>query len=143
LILLAMPALLAARSTGAWHHLILFARWPALAVLFALALGLLFRFAPSPGRKRTACLNWGAVTGTLLWAGASFGMSLYVRYLGGFGRLYGSLGTVVVVMLWFYFTALAVLVGAEVNAMREQRAEGRPANAIKQALRQREARRPD
>jgi membrane protein len=141
LVLLTVPALLAARSTDMWHHVILLARWPALAVLFALALGLLFRFAPSPGQKRTGWLNWGAVIGTVLWAGASFGMSLYVRYLGGFGRLYGSLGTVVVVMLWFYFTALAVLVGAEVNAMREQLAEGRPKNSLKHALRQREARR--
>lgn len=146
LALLAVPPLLRA----AWPdlpllRLVSLGRWPALVLLFALGLGLLFRFAPSRERPERRWLSWGAVTGTLLWIAASYGLSLYVSHVASFGRLYGSLGAVVVVLLWFYLTAVSVLTGAEINALLSQRrpGEGRCAGPDAQrALRARERRTP-
>ena len=68
------------------------------------------------GRRRL----WpGVVVATVLWLAASGALSFYVANLPSFGATYGSLGAVVGVMLWFYLSVYAVLVGAEVNAVVE------------------------
>ncbi|MGE4045946.1 MAG: YihY/virulence factor BrkB family protein, partial [Acetobacteraceae bacterium] len=138
--ILALPPWVAAGSDGVLGRVLLLARWPALALLFATALGVLLRLAPSPspGTHRTGWMSWGAVVGTVLWVAASYGLTLYVENVGAFGRLYGSLGSVVVVMMWFYLGAMAALVGAEIEGMRERESEGRGEDALKSALRRRE-----
>jgi membrane protein len=61
---------------------------------------------------------------TVLWLIASELLSLYVSRIGTFGATYGSLGAAVGVMLWFYISAYAVLLGAELNARLEELEEG-------------------
>jgi len=61
---------------------------------------------------------------TSLWLIASEILSLYIGHIGTFGATYGSLGAVVGVMLWFYISAYAVLLGAELNARLEDTASG-------------------
>jgi membrane protein len=60
----------------------------------------------------------------VLWLIASELLSLYVSQLGTFGATYGSLGAAVGVMLWFYVSAYAVLLGAELNARLEEVDDG-------------------
>ncbi len=91
-----------------------------LIVLVGGTIALLYRFGPSrtpPPRQR---IFPGAVLATLLWLIASAGLTFYVSHIASLGVTYGPLGAVVAIMLWFYLTAYAVLLGAEVNAQMEQ-----------------------
>ena len=58
----------------------------------------------------------GAVLATVLWLLASLGFRYYVTHFADYNATYGSLGGVIVLMLWFYLSSLAILVGAEMNA---------------------------
>ena len=62
----------------------------------------------------------GAVTATVLWVVASIGFSLYVDNFSSYGKTYGSLAGVVVLLLWLWLTTYLVLLGAEMNAESEQ-----------------------
>jgi membrane protein len=87
---------------------------------FFVAIALLYRFGPSrqpPPRPR---IKPGAALATVLWLIASELLSFYVSRIGSFGATYGSLGAAVGVMLWFYVSAYAVLLGAELNARLEE-----------------------
>jgi membrane protein len=87
---------------------------------FFVSIALLYRFGPSrppPPRPR---IKPGAALATVLWLIASELLSLYVSQLGTFGATYGSLGAAVGIMLWFYVSAYAVLLGAELNARLEE-----------------------
>ncbi|MFU8816244.1 MAG: YihY/virulence factor BrkB family protein [Pseudomonadales bacterium] len=113
------------------------ARWPILLVLFTVALGLLYSYGPSREQPQHEWFGLGTLAATLSWAVASYLMSLYVSVAGGFGAFYGSLSGAVVVLLWFYIGALAVLAGAEINALKTERAQG-SIDPGKEALRARE-----
>jgi len=91
----------------------------ALVLFVLLALSLLYRFGPS---RRLAAWRWvtpGSIVATLLWLLASTLFSFYVQHLATYDATYGPLGAVVGVMMWFYVSAFAVLVGAELNAELE------------------------
>jgi len=92
-----------------------------LVVLVGGSIALLYRYGPSRERLRGRQIFAGAILATLLWLIASTGLSYYVAHIARFGVTYGPLGAVVAIMLWFYLTAYAVLLGAEVNSQLEHR----------------------
>ena len=92
-----------------------------LVVLVGGSIALLYRYGPSRERQRGRQIFAGAILATLLWLIASTGLSFYVAHIARFGVTYGPLGAVVAIMLWFYLTAYAVLLGAEVNSQLEHR----------------------
>jgi membrane protein len=112
-------------------------RWPILLVVVAVGLGLLYHYGPSRESSHQEWIGLGTIAATLAWAAASYGLSLYVSFAGGFGAFYGSLSGAVVVLMWFYLGALAVLAGAEINALRAERARGET-DPTKRQLRRRE-----
>jgi membrane protein len=67
-------------------------------------------------------LTPGAVIGVLLWVVASIGMRAYLHHFNSYAKTYGSVGAVVILMLWFYVTAFSMLIGAEINAEIENAA---------------------
>lgn len=87
---------------------------------FFLGMVLLYRFGPCRPRPHRLRTKAGATLATVLWLTASEGLSFYVSRLGTFGATYGSLGAAVGVMLWFFVSAYAVLLGAELNARLEE-----------------------
>lgn len=91
-----------------------------LVVLVGGSIALLYRFGPSRRPPPNQHIFPGALLATALWLIASFALSFYVSHIASFGVTYGPLGAVVAVMLWFYFSAYAVLLGAELNAQLEQ-----------------------
>ncbi|WP_346797152.1 YihY/virulence factor BrkB family protein [Halomonas sp. Bachu 37] len=95
-------------------------RWPALLVVMSLVIAMLYRFAPYRRAPRWEWISIGTMLATFLWLLGSGGLSLYVRYVSNFSELYGSLGAVVVLMLWFWLSAFAVLMGAEINGEMER-----------------------
>jgi membrane protein len=87
---------------------------------FFIAICLLYRFGPSRPLPPHRRIKPGAALATILWLIASELLSLYISRIGSFGATYGSLGAVVGIMLWFYISAYAVLLGAELNARLEE-----------------------
>jgi len=92
-------------------------RWPVLVGMFAVMLAILYRYGANRTGSQAVPLCWGVAAGTLLCLLASAGISLYVDHVANFGRLYGSLGSIAVALLWLYGCALALLVGAQIDAV--------------------------
>jgi membrane protein len=93
-------------------------RWPVLAVVMVIALGVLYRLAVPASGARTRLISPGAVAGTALWLLVSVLFSFYTANFASYSKTYGALATIVVMLLWLYLSALAVLLGAEVDAIR-------------------------
>jgi membrane protein len=91
-------------------------RWPLLAVLICFALAVLYRFGPYRERAKWRWITLGSVIATALWLGGSGLFSFYVSRFGSYDKMYGSLAAPVVLLLWFWLSALVVLVGAEIDA---------------------------
>jgi len=94
------------------------ARWAVLAVGIALAIGVLYRQAPdrpSPPRLLTK----GVVLAAAIWLAVSVGFSVYVDTFGNYGKTYGALAGVIVLLLWLWIGMYAILFGACVEATRE------------------------
>ncbi|WUJ67862.1 YihY/virulence factor BrkB family protein [Kribbella soli] len=89
-------------------------------VLISVALAVTYRLGPDRDAPRIRWVSIGAVVATILWLVASIGFSVYVETFGNYAKTYGSLAAVVVLMLWLWLTAYAVLLGAEINAEAEQ-----------------------
>jgi len=95
-------------------------RWILLIVVVELGLAVLYRFGPDPaGRPRWRWVSWGSVAALAVWILGSLGFSFYVSNFGNYNKVYGSLAAVIVLMLWLYLGAFAVLLGAEIDAVRE------------------------
>ena len=94
-------------------------RWLILVLVAIVALGCLYRIGPDRDAAQVRWLSLGAVIATILWVAASVGFSFYVNNFSSYGDTYGSLAGVVVLLLWFWITALVVLLGAEINAEAE------------------------
>lgn len=96
-----------------------FLRWPLAALAVVFALSVLYRFGPSRERARWQWVSWGAIVATGLWLAGSLLFSWYVSSFGSYNETYGALGAVVVLLMWLYISAYAILFGAELNAEME------------------------
>jgi membrane protein len=94
-------------------------RWPLLAAVIMLSVATLYRKAPRRNRPRWRWVSWGAVFATTLWLVGSILFSAFVSRFGSYDETYGSLGAIVVTLLWLQFGVYAVLLGAELNAEME------------------------
>jgi membrane protein len=94
-------------------------RWVALVLAVMVALAVLYRIAPDRDAPRMRWVSVGAVVATVIWLLASLGFSLYVDNFGSYGKTYGALAGVAILMLWLWITAFVVLLGAEINAEAE------------------------
>lgn len=101
-----------AAFTIAWKIL----QWPIALFFLLVTFNLIYYFAPNVRpRKRRFC-SIGTVTAIVLWLLVSFGFRLYLHFFNSYSVTYGSLGALIVLMLWFYFTGLAILLGGEINS---------------------------
>jgi len=98
-------------------------RWPALMGILFAALIFLYRYGPSPRPLGTERHLWpGALVGTLLLVAVSWGLSQWVDRVRNYDLVYGAFGSAVVVLLWFYLSTIALVVGGFVNAELERHA---------------------
>lgn len=95
-------------------------RWVLLVVLVAVALAVVYRFAPDRDDPKLAWVSQGAVIATVLWIIGSVAFSLYASNFGSYNKTYGAIAGVAVLMLFLYLTAYIVLLGAEINAETER-----------------------
>jgi membrane protein len=90
-------------------------QWPIIMALVATGIALVYYFAPD-AEQDWVWITPGSVLATLLWLAASLGLKYYIGNFGNYNETYGAIGTVMVLMLWFYVSGLAILIGAELNA---------------------------
>ncbi|WP_144527895.1 YihY/virulence factor BrkB family protein [Peribacillus simplex] len=91
-------------------------RWVIAVVVISLVLAFLYRFAPNKSFPIKHVIP-GAVTSTVLWLGISLGFSFYVSNFANYSSTYGSLGGVIILMLWLYLSGLIFVIGGEINAI--------------------------
>ena len=96
-----------------WSWTIL--QWPVVFAMVVTAVALVYYFAPDV-EQEWVWITPGSVLATMLWVVASLGFRFYVTNFGSYNETYGAIGGVMVLLLWFYVSGIALLVGAELNA---------------------------
>lgn len=115
------PAVLDALPLGPFASLLLqVGRFVVLVGLVLAALAVVYRLAPDRDAPNFRWASIGAIVATVIWVVASVGFSLYVDNFGSYGKTYGALAGVIVLLLWLFISAYIVLLGAEINAEAEQ-----------------------
>jgi len=95
-----------------WIHL---GKWLLLAMLFLVVIGTFYRFGPARRRHRIF-FSPGVLLAAILTISTSLIFSWYVNHFGKYNSIYGSLGTIMVVLLWIYFNSVMLLIGFELDA---------------------------
>jgi membrane protein len=93
------------------------AQWTIGGFFLLLALALIFHFGPNLRRPHWEANLPGAILSLVCWVGASAGFKVYVSFFGSFDRTYGSLGAVIVLLIWLYVSGAAILIGGELNSV--------------------------
>jgi len=91
-------------------------RWIISSVIFFIVFFVLYLLAPHTKIKARHAV-WGALFSTVAWQITSLGFSFYVNTLGNYSATYGSLGTVIVLMIWFYLSGIIITTGGVLNAV--------------------------
>ena len=97
-------------------------QWPIVLAFMLLAFALIYFFAPDLREQEWTWLTPGSAIGVALWLLVSFAFRLYLHFFDSYSKTYGSLGAVIVLMLWLYLTGAAILVGGEINSEIEDAA---------------------
>lgn len=95
--------------------------WVASAVAVSLVIAGIYAYAPNRPERRLQWLTPGSIVGTIVWVIATFAFSFYVKNFGNFNATYGTLGAVIVFLLWLYLSAYILLLGAELNQVVQTR----------------------
>jgi len=94
--------------------------WIALLCFLLLAFALLYNFGPNHSPFQWKWITPGAIVGTGLWVLLSGGFRLYLHFFNSYAATYGSLGAMIILMLWLYLTALVILIGGAINAIFDE-----------------------
>jgi membrane protein len=97
-------------------------KWALALVFVVLAFAVIYYFAPDVKEQHWYWITPGSVVGVLLWAAASGILRVYLHFFNSYSQTYGSLGAVMILMLWFYITGLAFLIGGQINSTIEHAA---------------------
>ena len=117
-----LPGLLSNVGLGSgWERTVTIVRWPAILLFVIPFLGLLYKIAPNRPAHDVPFFTIGAAVAASLWLIVTVGLSFYANILGNFNETYGTLGGVIVLMLWFFLSGLMFLLGAELNDELEER----------------------
>lgn len=98
-----------------WSYLITASRWIILFATYFFGVSILYKFGPASSKK-WKFFNPGATLATILAVLTFQGFAFYINQFGAFNKLYGSIGTLIVIMIWLYLNSLILLVGFELNA---------------------------
>jgi membrane protein len=105
-------------------------QWP-IALGFVLAtFTLIYNFAPNITSRERRWFSPGSFVAVGLWLFISFAFRLYLNYFDSYSVTYGSLGAVIILMLWFYLTGVAILIGGEVNCDANEKCRWHDLNAV-------------
>ncbi|EKE44536.1 hypothetical protein OCGS_1374 [Oceaniovalibus guishaninsula JLT2003] len=117
-----LPIVLAVLPLGpltSW--LIASVRWIVALSVIVVALGVVYRYGPNRRGARPGWLTPGAMVAVVVWGAVSWGFSFYLSNFGRYNEIYGALGAFIALLMWLYFSAFSVLLGASLNAELELR----------------------
>lgn len=122
IILLSVIALVTRGAVLTWlgiedptiRMIILNVRWIVIILLFFLCISFIYRHAPAV-HKKWKFINPGSILATFMMIACTMGFSYYVANFGNYNQLYGSIGTILILMLLIYFNSLVLLIGFELN----------------------------
>lgn len=96
--------------------------WGAMFLLVVTCLSILYRFGPNvPGGFRSPWISVGVLVASVAWAGVSIGFSVYLANFNSYNVFYGSIGAVIILMMWLYLSVWSVLLGGAINAELDAR----------------------
>jgi membrane protein len=90
-------------------------QWPLTFFAMFLSFSIIYYYGPNLEQRKWYWVTPGSAVGVVLWLVASVGFRIYLHFFNTYSAMYGSLGAVIILMLWLYITGFAVLVGGEVN----------------------------
>jgi membrane protein len=115
----ANPIGLSSTAVDVWN----IAKWPVMAAIFILMVNLLYYTTPNVKLRGFKWVTPGSILSIVVWAIASALFAFYVANFSSYDKTYGTLAGLVVLLLWFWITNLAILFGHQMNAERERSAE--------------------
>lgn len=98
-----------------WLNLVALLRWCILALFYFTAISILYRYGPAHA-KRWRLFSPGAWLATVLTILTSWGFTYYINHFGNYNKVYGSIGTLIVIMIWMFLNSLIIMIGFELNA---------------------------
>ena len=110
---------LGAESAVRWAWLV--GQWPLLVVGLVVVFAALLYFGPNVEHPRWSFLTFGTALAVVAWLLVSAAFAVYTSRFGSYNKAWGSLSAVVVMLTWLWLSSLALLFGAEVNAVAERR----------------------
>jgi membrane protein len=90
-------------------------QWPMTFFAMFLSFSIIYYFGPNLEQRKWYWVTPGSAIGVMLWLVASVGFRIYLHFFNSYSAMYGSLGAVIILMLWLYITGFAILVGGEMN----------------------------
>jgi membrane protein len=96
--------------------------WPVAVLFVATSFSLIYYYGPSVQRRRWRWVGPGSIFSALLWLAASLGFRTYLRFFNAYSTTYGSLGAVMILLIWLHVAGFAFLIGGEINAEIESAA---------------------
>jgi membrane protein len=97
-------------------------QWVLALAFVILAFAIVYYFAPDVEEQHWYWITPGSLIGVTLWVAVSAALRVYLHFFNSYSRTYGSLGAVMILMVWFYVTGLAILIGGQINATIEHAA---------------------
>lgn len=89
--------------------------WLSIFVIVQIVIGIMYRYGPNVKTPRTAIFTWGSLFAAVAWAAASYGFSVYLNNFNSYNRIYGSIGAVIALLMWFYLGGFSVMLGSLIN----------------------------
>ena len=98
-------------------------QWPIVLGFLLIGFGTIYYFAPNLRERTWRWITPGSVVAVVLWLLVSFAFRAYLHFFNSYSATYGSLGALIILMLWFYLTGIAILVGGEINSELDHAAQ--------------------
>jgi len=99
-------------------------QWVSILLVMLFTCEVIYNLLPNFGRFRWAWITPGSVVAIISWLLLTSGCRLYLEYFNSYNKAYGSLGAVIILMLWLYLTAIVVMIGGAINAVYESIRDG-------------------
>ena len=110
--------------------------WGGMLLIVMIGIGILYRYGPNVRSPRTPIFTWGSLVATIAWGLASLAFSAYLGSFNSYNRVYGSIGAVVALLMWFYLGAFSVMLGAIFNVELRRRRRVSAAREARRSLRE-------
>ena len=120
--IIVFPVVFAFLPEGAfWVRVLEVIRWVLIITIITFGLGVLYRFGPNTAEARAHWFTPGAAAAVVIWGTVSAGFSIYLSNFGNYNEVYGSIGAVIALLMWFYISAWVILLGGSLNAALDRR----------------------